>query len=356
MIDAPQPTNRKLRRTAAEQSDCPTATSVGAHIVRPGNPAAAQTPRATTTPTPEQAPLSKGAGRGASRGLEDCPATTATPVGADSISARTAATQGPREGHDPPLQTPATARPNRTAMNPTATPVGAHIVRPGNPAAAQTPAGGINPAPTAHGDRPAPRATPAPTKRAKRAKRRGKGDTTPPTPADIIKQRRRRCADAADIVSFFTKLVAMIALLAVLLGLAFGITPMPNDDMAPRISAGDLLLYYRLADDWANGDVMVFEKDGEQYVGRIVARGGDTVEVTDQATLVVNGSTVLENNIYYTTPKYENGPAYPLTLAAGEFFVLCDYREGARDSRYFGAVRPAEVKGKVITVVRRSGL
>ena len=58
---------------------------------------------------------------------------------------------------------------------------------------------------------------------------------------------------------------------------------MANDDMAPRISAGDLLLYYRLANDWATGDVMVFEKDGEQYVGRIVAHGGDTVEVTDQA-------------------------------------------------------------------------
>ena len=341
MIDAPQPTNRKLRRTAAEQADCPTATSVGAHIVRPGNPAAAQTPRATTTPTPEQAPLSKGAGRGASRGLGDCPATATTPeqadypaatsVGADSISARPAAAQGPRA---------------------TATPTA--------PADGQRP--GDNPSDLAAlGHLPLTReaGAPAATKRAKRGKRgkrRGKGDTTPPTPADIIKLRRRRCADAADIVSFFTKLVAMIALLAVLLGLAFGITPMPNDDMAPRISAGDLLLYYRLADDWANGDVMVFEKDGEQYVGRIVARGGDTVEVTDQATLVVNGSTVLENNIYYTTPKYENGPAYPLTLAAGEFFVLCDYREGARDSRYFGAVRPAEVKGKVITVVRRSGL
>ena len=97
MIDAPQPTNRKLRRTAlspeppgppgtpvsttpAEQADCPTPTPVGAHIVRPGTPAAAQTPRATTTPAPEQAPLSKGAGRGASRGLGDCPAITATPA------------------------------------------------------------------------------------------------------------------------------------------------------------------------------------------------------------------------------------------------------------------------------------
>ena len=324
MIDAPQPTNRnpqptnrKLRRTALSPEPpgppgtpvstatsvgadsisarpAATATPVGAHIVRPGNP------------TPEQAPLSKGAGRGAGRGLGDCPAITATPAA---------------------------------------------------PAGGQRP--GDNPSDLAAlGHLPLTREAGAltATKRAKRGKRRGKGDPTPPTPANIIKLRRRRCADAADIVSFFTKLVAMIALLAVLLGLAFGITPMPNDDMAPRISAGDLLLYYRLADDWANGDVMVFEKDGEQYVGRIVARGGDTVEVTDQATLVVNGSTVLENNIYYTTPKYENGPAYPLTLAAGEFFVLCDYREGARDSRYFGAVRPAEVKGKVITVVRRSGL
>ena len=297
MIDAPQPTNRnpqptnrKLRRTALSPEP-------------PGPPG---TPvRTAAATTPEQAPLS----RGRERRSGDCPATAATPA---------APAGGQRPGDNPS---------DLAALG--------HLPltrEAGAPAATKR------------------------AKRGKRGKRRGNGDTTPPTPADIIKLRRRRCADAADIVSFFTKLVAMIALLAVLLGLAFGITPMPNDDMAPRISAGDLLLYYRLADDWANGDVMVFEKDGEQYVGRIVARGGDTVEVTDQATLVVNGSTVLENNIYYTTPKYENGPAYPLTLAAGEFFVLCDYREGARDSRYFGAVRPAEVKGKVITVVRRSGL
>ena len=186
--------------------------------------------------------------------------------------------------------------------------------------------------------------------------RKGKADDTPPTPADIIKAKRRRCADAEDIAGFLTKLVAIVVLLGLLFGFAFGVTPMANDDMAPRISAGDLLLYYRLADDWANGDVMVFEKDGEQYVGRIVARGGDTVEVTDQATLVVNGSTVLENDIYYTTPKYDDGPTYPITLAGDEFFILCDYREGARDSRYFGPVKASEVKGKVITVVRRSNL
>lgn len=189
-----------------------------------------------------------------------------------------------------------------------------------------------------------------------RGRKRGKAPPAPLTPEQVIRNRRRRCADAESISSFFVKLVAIILLLVILLAYFFGITPMENDDMSPRISAGDLLLYYRLADDYVTGDVMVFEKDGTQYVGRIVAQGGDTVQVTDQATLVINGSTVLESDIYYTTPKYDNGPTYPLTLAADEYFILCDYREGARDSRYFGPVSQSEVKGKVITVVRRSEL
>lgn len=196
-----------------------------------------------------------------------------------------------------------------------------------------------------------------PTSSVKRKKTgKGRAGHSPPTPEEIIRRRRRRCADRESLVSFFVKLVAIVLLLMLLLGCFFGITPMENDDMSPRISAGDLLLYYRLEDNFVTGDVMVFEKDGEQYVGRVVARGGDTVEITDQATLVINGSTVLENDIYYTTPKYDNGPAYPLTLAQDEFFVLCDYREGARDSRYFGPVSLSEVRGKVITVVRRSDL
>ena len=198
---------------------------------------------------------------------------------------------------------------------------------------------------------------PVGTAKPKRGRKgKAKAGDTPPTPLDIIKAKRRRCADAEDIAGFLTKLAAIVVLLGLLFGFAFGVTPMQNDDMSPRISAGDLLLYYRLADDLVTGDVLVFEKDGEQHVGRIVANPGDTVEVTDQATLVVNGSTVLENDIYYTTPKYDNGPAYPVTLAQDEYFILCDYREGARDSRYFGPVSLAEIKGKVITVVRRSGL
>lgn len=178
----------------------------------------------------------------------------------------------------------------------------------------------------------------------------------PLTPVQIIKQRRRKLADRADISAFLCRLAFFVIMVVAVFGVVFGVMPMPNNDMSPRISAGDLLFYFRLADDWSNSDVMVFEKDGERYVGRIVAQGGDTVEVTEDANLVINGSTVMEQDIYYSTPRYESDVTYPVTVGEGEFFVLCDYREGAKDSRYFGPVKSEEIVGKVITVVRRSGL
>ena len=126
--------------------------------------------------------------------------------------------------------------------------------------------------------------------------------------------------------------------------------------MSPRISAGDLLLYYRLADDLVTGDVLVFEKDGEQYVGRIVAnprRHGGGHRPGDPGGQRQHGAG--ERHLLHHA-QIRHGPAYPVTLAQDEYFILCDYREGARDSRYFGPVSLAEIKGKVITVVRRSGL
>lgn len=64
----------------------------------------------------------------------------------------------------------------------------------------------------------------------------------------------------------------------VLLGVFFGITPMKNNDMSPRISSGDLLLYYRLENKFHSQDVVVFEKDGKQYVGFGLPEKGDSVD------------------------------------------------------------------------------
>ena len=189
--------------------------------------------------------------------------------------------------------------------------------------------------------------------------KRKKGSAADPavlTPELVIRSRLRRLANREDIWSFFSKLIMMVLLLWILFGVLFGITPMQSNDMSPRISAGDLLLYYRLEDTLRTNDVVVFEKDGKEYTGRIVGKGGESVEITVDSRLSINGSIVMENDIFYSTPRYDDSIAYPVSLAEDEYFILCDYREGARDSRYFGAVKRSEIKGKVIAILRRSNL
>lgn len=198
---------------------------------------------------------------------------------------------------------------------------------------------------------------PKPSSAGRGSKRPAAGETPQAlTPEQVIAARRKQLRNRQDITSFLQRLAVMALMLWILFGWVFGLTPMRGGDMSPRLSAGDLMLYYRLVGTWHTQDIAVLEKDGAQYTARIVAQPGDKLEVTDDAALKINDSVVLENDIYYRTPKYGDQVTYPITLAEDEYFLLCDYREGAKDSRYFGPVRRNEMKGKVITVLRRSGL
>lgn len=147
-----------------------------------------------------------------------------------------------------------------------------------------------------------------------------------------------------------------VAALYGIFGWVLGLTTAPNNDMYPRIDAGDLLLYYRLDKDVKAQDIVVLKKNDTTYVGRVVAVGGDTVEVTDSQALIVNGSAMVESNIFYPTPVYEGFVEYPLTLREGECFVLSDSRNGGEDSRYYGPVKEGELLGSVITLIRRNNL
>lgn len=156
--------------------------------------------------------------------------------------------------------------------------------------------------------------------------------------------------------NFLVRLFLLIMVIGILFGVVFGLTPMANADMQPAVCAGDLMLYYRLDKNLKSDDVVVFQKEGIQYTGRIVAVPGDVVEITDESELMVNKNTVMEDNIFYTTPAYDSEVEYPLALKEDQYFILCDNREGAKDSRSFGVVDTGEIKGKVITIVRRSGI
>ena len=64
------------------------------------------------------------------------------------------------------------------------------------------------------------------------------------TPEQVIAARRKQLRNRRDVTSFLQRLVIMVLMLWVLFGFVFGLTPMPNGDMSPRLSAGDLMLWH----------------------------------------------------------------------------------------------------------------
>ena len=122
--------------------------------------------------------------------------------------------------------------------------------------------------------------------------------------------------------------------------------------MNPMVKTGDLLLFYRLDRDYAVGDLLLLDFQGERQVRRVVAKAGDTVDIIE-GSLVINGAAQQEPEIFQETWRYENAVFFPLTVEAGQVFVLGDARAGATDSRVYGPVDTEDTLGTVITVLRR---
>lgn len=101
-------------------------------------------------------------------------------------------------------------------------------------------------------------------------------------------------------------------------------------------------------------DVIAYQTSEEPRFGRIIAREGDVVTITNSGTLQVNGTTQSGEILYPTYPI--EGIEYPYRVPEGCVFVLGDYRTKAKDSRTLGPISMEDLDGKVITILRRRGL
>ena len=115
-----------------------------------------------------------------------------------------------------------------------------------------------------------------------------------------------------------------------------------------------VLLTQVLEKDYAKNDVVVYERSGTLRVGRVLARGGDIVTLSESGVVEVNGSAQGGGILYPTYPK--SLLSYPYAVPEDSVFILGDCRTQAEDSRDFGPVQCSAVKAKVITLIRRRGL
>lgn len=155
----------------------------------------------------------------------------------------------------------------------------------------------------------------------------------------------------------------------------------PTGSMQPTLMPGDRVLVdmraygYRLPFTHARllgqgqptrGEVAVFRSpaDGERLIKRIVAVGGDRVEVRD-GHLRINGRDValggqtdveqLGRHVYRLDLSRGGGPDAAGVVPAGQVLVMGDARGNSLDGRMFGLLPSDAFYARAIAVYWRSG-
>lgn len=136
----------------------------------------------------------------------------------------------------------------------------------------------------------------------------------------------------------------------------FGIWIADGNDMAPAIREGDLVVYYRCG-NFTNRDSVVYEADGNVYLGRIAGCEVAVIGKTEDHRLTVDGRIQPVQpgmGIYSETPAGDLKER--ITVEPGRFFILGDCREESTDSRCFGTVGKDQIRGKVFLLWRRRNI
>ena len=157
----------------------------------------------------------------------------------------------------------------------------------------------------------------------------------------------------------------------------------PSKSMYPTLLVGDHIFVDKLHRAPHRGDVVVFRNPPDpsvDYAKRVVALAGDTVGISE-GKLVINGVELPLERVQEDCPKGPDGfTAYedsipcilstetldgrkytigtptvlrkfePIVVPPGHVFVLGDNRDNSSDSRVFGPVPLANVKGVVLFI------
>jgi signal peptidase I len=111
----------------------------------------------------------------------------------------------------------------------------------------------------------------------------------------------------------------------------------------------------------ARADIVVFkypEEPERDFIKRVIGLPGDTVELRAKK-VYVNGQPLDEPYVHFLMPASDGSEVTsidvrerygPVTVPAGQYFVMGDNRDNSQDSRYWGFLPGTYVKGKAMMI------
>ncbi len=155
------------------------------------------------------------------------------------------------------------------------------------------------------------------------------------------------------LLSFLETIVVALVISIVLY--LFIMTPheVIGSSMYPTYKDGEYLMANKIQYKFSEpkrGDVIIFKySDTQDFIKRIIGLPGDQVMLKD-GYVYINGNKLDESG-YLDSSVYSNGGEYlhegeTITVSEGQYFVCGDNRQHSSDSRTFGPIEKAVIKGK----------
>lgn len=152
-----------------------------------------------------------------------------------------------------------------------------------------------------------------------------------------------------ELKEWIQSAVIAIVLAFIIKMFLFDFVMVQGSSMVPTLVDGDRLIVnkigYTIGEPNYEDIVILSYSKSVEYVKRVIAKGGDTVEIKD-TVLYLNDQPVKED--YISTEAYDD--FVKVTVPVGTYFVMGDNRVNSSDSRYaaLGFVEKDAIDGKVI--------